>query len=443
MATASNVNELKGNPINLKQGMNILWLCNIMLPRIGKTLGQPYYSIGGWLTGMSEELAKTPGINLTVVFPQTFSKSLISGKTELYSFYGFSKDDHHLPDNGGKTIQLFRNIIRQICPDIIHIFGTENIHTNYMIHASSEEGLLDHTVINIQGLASAIADSYYAGLPEKIISDYTFRDLYKNNGLKEQKEVFVQKGINEIDAIKTVHHVIGRTDWDCEICHKYHPDINYHYCSETLRSTFYKNTWSYNDCQKHSIFLSQVNYPVKGFHKVLQAMPCILRKYPDTQILTTGPDLIHLGLKGTIKQTSYVKYLRELIKKHKLQEHITFLGTLDEQKMCKEYLKANVFICPSSIENSSNSIGEAMLLGTPVIASDVGGTRSILGNDANEQMYSFLDTKALADEVTHIFNIGKDAETISASERNRARELYDPETNNDCLIEIYHKIIKR
>lgn len=443
MITVSIANECKDNTLNLKDSLNVLWLCNIMLPRIGKTLGQPYYPIGGWLTGMSEELAKTPGINLTVVFPQSFSQSLVSGGTALYSFYGFPKDDHHLPDYDKKTTQFFKSIIQKICPDIIHIFGTENIHTNYMIHASIEEGILDHTVINIQGLASAIADSYYAGIPEKVISRYTFRDFYKNNGLKEQKEEFIKKGINEIDAIKTVNHVIGRTDWDRITCKKYHPDINYHYCGETLREIFYESSWSYNNCRKHSIFLSQVNYPVKGFHEVLQAMPSVLKKFPDAHIFTTGPDLIHLDLKGIIKQTSYVKYLRELMKKNKLQGHITFLGALDEQKMCEEYSKSNIFICSSSMENSSNSIGEAMLIGTPVIASNVGGTSSILNGDLSQQMYQFQDTEALANEIIHMFHVGKDAEKISVQERNRARELYDSKKNNDCLIRIYHEILKR
>ena len=442
MTTTSIESIGKNDSVSQKQNLTVLWLCNIMLPRIGETLKQPYYSIGGWLTGMSEELANTPEIKLTVVFPQSFSQSLIFGETEQYSFRGFPRDDYHLSDYKRNTILLFKQIIRQVHPDIIHIFGTEDIYSNYMIHASFEEGLLNHTVINIQGLATAIADNYYAGLPDRVINRYTFRDWYKHNGIKEQKDKFIKQGIDEIDSIKMAQHIIGRTDWDEKMCKMYNPKVNYHYCNETLRNAFYNNLWCYCNCQKHSIFLSEVNYPVKGFHIVLQAMPKILQQYPDAQIFTTGPDLLHLGLSGLIKQTSYVKYLRELMFQNGLEKHITFLGILGEQKMCNEYLNANVFLCPSSIENSSNSIGEAMLLGTPVIASDVGGTRSIMGNNADGQMYQFRNTDALADAVMHVFSIKKNSEIISLQERKRAMELYDPQKNNNCLIRIYHEVLK-
>ena len=46
--------------------------------------------------------------------------------------------------------------------------------------------------------------------------------------------------------------------------------------------------------------------------------------------------------------------------------------------MREEYLKCGMFVCPSSIENSPNSIVEAALMGAPVIASRVGGIPDVL-----------------------------------------------------------------
>lgn len=42
------------------------------------------------------------------------------------------------------------------------------------------------------------------------------------------------------------------------------------------------------------------------------------------------------------------------------------LGPLNEEKMHEQYLKANVFVIPSVIENSPYSLSEAMMLGVPV-----------------------------------------------------------------------------
>ncbi len=61
-----------------------------------------------------------------------------------------------------------------------------------------------------------------------------------------------------------------------------------------------------------------------------------------------------------------------------MRSKIHFLGSLDAEKMKQAYLDANVFVLPSTIENSPNSLGEAMLLGVPCVAADVGGVTDLL-----------------------------------------------------------------
>ena len=56
--------------------------------------------------------------------------------------------------------------------------------------------------------------------------------------------------------------------------------------------------------------------------------------------------------------------------------------------MCDRYLKSNLFVCCSAIENSPNSLGEAQLLGMPYVASFVGGVPEIAGMNA-DVLYRF------------------------------------------------------
>ena len=78
-----------------------------------------------------------------------------------------------------------------------------------------------------------------------------------------------------------------------------------------------------------------------------------------------------------------------------ISEHIEFTGMLDEKAMCDRYLKSNLFVCCSAIENSPNSLGEAQLLGMPYVASFVGGVPEIAGMNA-DVLYRFEETEMLA-----------------------------------------------
>ena len=69
--------------------MKVLWLCNIMLPKIAKSLSMPFRSTNGWLTGLSEELQKENDISLTVSFPVLTQTSPLEGKVDGMDYYGF------------------------------------------------------------------------------------------------------------------------------------------------------------------------------------------------------------------------------------------------------------------------------------------------------------------------------------------------------------------
>ena len=91
-------------------------------------------------------------------------------------------------------------------------------------------------------------------------------------------------------------------------------------------------------------------------------------------------------------------------KEYGLEQHIRYLGTLNEQDMCRQYLKANVFVSASSIENSSNSLSEAMILGVPCIASDAGGTISLFQHEHDGFLYQADAPYLLAYYIDRIFS---------------------------------------
>jgi glycosyltransferase involved in cell wall biosynthesis len=108
----------------------------------------------------------------------------------------------------------------------------------------------------------------------------------------------------------------------------------------------------------------------KGVEVLIQAMPRLLEAYPRLKVLFAGQ------YKDVMGEEAYYRRLMPLIERLG-PEHWEFLGVLNQQQMPAFYAACDVLIVPSL--NSTESFGlvqvEAMMCGTPSIASDLPGVR--------------------------------------------------------------------
>jgi len=222
-----------------------------------------------------------------------------------------------------------------------------------------------------------------------------------------------------------------------------------------LRSNFYEGSWDLDKCEKHSIFLSQGDYPIKGLHYMLKAMPKILENYPDTKVYVAGNSIVNYKtIKDKIKISSYGKYIRELLHKNHLEDKVFFLGKMNAEEMKAQFLKSATFVCPSVIENSPNSLGEAMLLGVPCVAAEVGGINSIFNNGLDGIAYpgygsleyveqtdkETAQSKVLAHSVLRMWSDEEKMKEYSQNASEHARRTHDGKINYKRLVEIYCNI---
>ena len=332
----------------------------------------------------------------------------------------------------------FREIIADFRPDMVHIFGTEFPHTLAMVRSF---GKPERTLIGIQGLCFACAKAYMADLPKEVISRKTFRDWLKKDGILQQQEKFRIRGEREKEALKGVLHITGRTDFDREETEKINREARYHFMNETMRAPFYSGSWNRESCGPFRIFLSQGDYPLKGFHYVLKAMPEILARYPEACVYVAGNSVIeNRTIKDKIKISSYGKYLLELIESLSLEGHVNILGRLSAEEMKQELLKSSLFICASSLENSPNSMGEAMLLGVPVVAARTGGIPSMLEDGKEGLLYEAGNVKQLAECVFKIWEETEETMRRAQAAKARAMDAHNGDKNYKRLLEIYREI---
>ena len=409
--------------------MRILWITNIMMPPICEAMGYSIPAIGGWMYSSLKRLKSSLDGNIAVatVYP---GKQLIEKEIDGIHYFLLPLCGKSMIHYNIHLEELWRKVKEVIRPDIVHIHGSEFPHGLAYVNACGVRGV----VVSIQGIVSDIARYYASGIDFRNVKKcLTFRDIIKRDNIIKGQESFEKRGRLEIDLLQKVNHIIGRTDWDKAHTWAINPDARYYYCGETLRDTFYTHKWDYNNCEPHSIFVSQASYPIKGLHMLLKALPLILKKYPDAKVFIAGSDPTRAPF---WRISGYGKYLLNLIKRYNIREHIAFTGSLDEEAMCQRYLKSNVFVCCSAIENSPNSLGEAQLLGMPYVASFVGGIPEIV-NWNPDVLYRFEEYEMLARQIVNIFD-KRDTIKIQSFDFHR----YDGATNTQLLQNIYTQIAK-
>ncbi len=417
-----------------------------MLPAYAIAHNMDYSSREGWLSGCLNRIAEgkkgDEKIDLGICFPSDGAISTSSEVIDEITYYGFREDLNHPEVYDGTVENRFHVILDDFKPDIVHIFGTEFPHTLAVIRAF---GRPERVLLGIQGVCSAIAREYMAEIPEEVQASTTFRDRLKEDSLKQQQEKFKVRAEYERESIMLTGNITGRTAFDKKETSDINPDARYFEMNETMRPCFYMGKWSEKKAQPHSIFLSQGDYPLKGFHFMLQAMPTLLEKYPDAHLYVAGNNIIGKGKSKYpyfLRASAYGKYLKSLIGKNKLKKKVTMLGILDEQAMKEQFLKSSVFVCPSIVENSPNSLGEAMLLGVPIVASNAGGIPSMLTENKDGLLFEKGNPQDLAGKILQIWDEPVIAAVYGDNSSSHARLTHNPDANYKRLLEIYNEIIK-
>lgn len=416
--------------------MKIMWLCNSPIPQVAKACNIAETIHGGWLVNVATELEQREEIEFTYVMLTNETAEELSYVKNQQSTYILV----NLKEQSDEAlVQAFETILNKMKPDVIHIWGTEYRHSWAMAQASVYVGMLERVVVSMQGLVSMISRHYMGGIPGKIQVIPSFRDVIRKDTLKIQQVRMQQRGEYEKKTLALVQHVIGRTFWDQACAKLINPKVHYHFNNETLRPTFYTSVWEYEKCKKHSLFVSQMEYPIKGFHYLLEAAALLKEKYPDISIYMSGHDN---AVKSGILVTAYGRYIQGLIKKHGLESCVHYVGKLNAEEMKCQFLQAEIFVSPSVIENSPNSVGEAMLLGMPVVSSNVGGVSDMLTHNKEGFLYQADAPYLLAYYIEQFFENQELEREFGQKARMHALKTHDKEENMRVLLEIYQNIGK-
>lgn len=414
--------------------LKILWFTNtpslasayLKLPVIG----------GGWITSLEQNFKKISGSTLAIGFKHgneelkkfQFENTTYYSIPDKESKYQKLKNAHTLKISNEDLVNYCLEIISDYQPDIINIFGTEEAF-----------GLIANktkipVIIHLQGILTVYSLKWFSGNISKLdlIRFSGLKSFLKAESLLHAYYLFNKAAKRERDIFSIGNNFLGRTDWDKRVTAVLAPKANYYYGSEILRNEFYLTKWNKRN-RKSKVFISTIQANIyKGLETVLETANLL------TQLKLFDFRWVIVG----IAENDIIAKVFEVKTGKKFRENgVQLIGKKQVQDLIELELNADIFIHPSHIDNSPNSVCEAMLLGMPVIATNSGGTGSLIQDKKEGLLIQDGDPYSMSGAIIELVNDIDFAESLGINARIRALKTHDPDMIVKNLENIYSKII--
>ena len=175
------------------------------------------------------------------------------------------------------------------------------------------------------------------------------------------------------------------------------------------------------------IVYAGVLIPRKGVHHLLNAFAGI--NHPRAR----------LHLVGGAENADYARALREQAQALGISERVHFAGPVSQRELATYLAAARVMVLPSLSEGLGRVVVEAMLLGTPVIGSRVGGIPDMIRHGENGLLVEAGDEAGLTAALRQIYRA--DAAAMGARARDFAGEFFSPEKYIEGYRELFQLVL--
>lgn len=418
--------------------MKVLWTVNLIPAAVSVKLGKTSEVLGGWVESMAAKLSENNDIELGIVCKCEENLNfceVIDGITYFSLYYTSSTSLSELESKCNEIVTKFN-------PDIVNIEGTEFLHARAMQLSAKNHNI--PAVVSLQGILNGQYAYQCGQLPvDDMMFSKSLTNIFSAWIMHLRKTRWYKPRMKpEKEIIENADYILGRTTWDRAHSYAINPNAKYYPCSRILRAPFYEEKWSLEKTERHSIYVGNGYNALKGAHFVVMALPYLIREYPDVKVYIAGYKPYQENDKRSILKKGYAAYLKKLIYDLGVQDHIEFTGPLKAPQVAQMLSKVNAYALCSTIENSPNTLGEAMMVGTPCVSAYVGGVSDMAEDGKEALFYRNDDPKILAWNLKRIFDSDELALSLSEAGKKKARITHDPERNAQLLIDAYTDILE-
>ncbi|MCI8352700.1 MAG: glycosyltransferase family 4 protein, partial [Clostridia bacterium] len=165
------------------------------------------------------------------------------------------------------------------------------------------------------------------------------------------------------------------------------------------------------DNEKIILFMGRLVYE-KGVQHLISAMPKILSGYHDAKLIIAGKGGMLEELKAQVASMG-------------LGNKVYFTGYMDQKQVCKMYKCADISVFPSTYEPFGIVALEAMLSGTPVVVSDIGGLNEIVEHGVDGMKSYAGNANSLADSILELLYNPALADSVVKKARLKVKNEYN------------------
>ena len=389
--------------------MKIAWLCpyNITKGSISSIKVNAHTS--SWIMNLSQELLKNINNELHII--------TISSKIVNYQRIQENNLHIHIVPSGipfirkgypwwfpvpqltsyARVSRKILQLLNSIKPDVVHAHGTEG---PYGLIASR---CAFPAVISIQG----------------IIEEYYMFD--KNLSFRLQIPI-------ERKSICNNRHFGCRTDWDKNHILQINPSAIVHYMPEAIAYPYFENTWK--AYANHDVVFVGNIIPRKGLQVLFKSIAQLKHNYPDIRLHIIG------GSYG-----NFIHKLRQLAIELKITDNLLWHDKMNPQQIAGIMTESAIYVLPTYIDNSPNSLAEAMAIGMPCIASDTGGIPSMIQDGHDGLLATTGDEQSVAEKIHLLFENSNRMHSLAANAKKTARKRNYPPDVAAITMQVYKDLL--
>lgn len=363
-----------------------------------------------WIVALARALAERQDIDLHVI---TSCSGISKTQSVLKNGTTFHVIRHTFPftvrgfpeymrlDLLTRYAQLRRRVnqlLQVLQPDVIHVHGTENGYGLAVINANTP------TIVSIQGVVNElarVAPSMFYTLQSRI----------------------------ERTVIRNASYFGSRTAWANSFIRKLNSAATIYDLPEAIHPLFFNRTGG--EANANVLIVGSI-VQRKGIEDALRAMSIVISACPCAKLLVVGVGAAH-----------YLEELKRLAHLAQIENNVEWLGFRKAEEVAELHNVSAVLIQPSHLDNSPNSVAEAMASGLPVIASNVGGIPSMIENDVTGLLIEPGNHRRLAEAILSLLRNGAERQRLAGCARKVAFERHFPSHVAEKTMNVYRDIIRQ